>query len=192
MECPRLTCLLRCSLAFALLAGGLQGADPVMEAYNRAWALSEQTTTRGQAIDQLKAIIETNPRLWRAYETLVHTYVLAGQVGQGEAYFRKLIARDQTNAYTHFGLGILLKGAQRYREAVEELTLCLRKDPKMFVCYSTLPEAMNMLLKRPASRGASRQGSAVFRRARGLCWTPTGAPFDANMGELDTRVRDVS
>jgi tetratricopeptide (TPR) repeat protein len=151
MECPRLTCLLRCSLAFALLAGGLQGADPVMEAYNRAWALSEQTTTRGQAIDQLKAIIETNPRLWQAYETLVHTYVLAGQVGQGEAYFRKLIARDQTNAYTHFGLGILLKGAQRYREAVEELTLCLRKDPKMFVCYSTLPEAMNMLLKRPAS-----------------------------------------
>jgi len=134
-----------------LLAGGLRGADPVMEAYSRAWALSGQTTTRGQAIEQLQAIIERNPRFWRAYQTLVHAYVVAGQAGQGEAYFRKLITQDQTNAYLNFGLGTLLYEVRRYREAVEELALCVHKDPRAFACYVTLPDAMKMLLKRPAS-----------------------------------------
>ena len=142
---------LRVALGLVLLAGGLQAADPVMEAYNRAWALSGQTTTRGQAIEQLKAIIETNPRFWRAHQTLVHAYVLTGQVGQGEAYFRKLISQDQANAYFNFGLGTLLYEVQRYREAVEELTLCVRKDPRAFACYFILPSALQMLLKRPAS-----------------------------------------
>src|SRR5689334_19981163 len=105
---------LRCSVALAILAGGLQGADPVVEAYSRAWALNGQTTTRGQAIEQLKGIIETSPRFWRAYETLAHAYVVSGQVGRGEAYFRKRIAQDQTNAYPHFGLGTLLSEVRRY------------------------------------------------------------------------------
>ena len=78
---------LQCSIALALLAGGLQGTDSVMEAYSRAWALNGQTITRGQAIEQFKAIIERNPRFWRAYETLAHAYVVAGEVDQGEAYF---------------------------------------------------------------------------------------------------------
>jgi hypothetical protein len=102
-------------MALALLAGSLQGANPVMEAYSRAWALNGQSATRGQAIEQLKAIIETSPRFWRAYETLAHAYFVASQVGQGEAYFRKLIAQDQTNAYPHFGLGTLLYEIRRYR-----------------------------------------------------------------------------
>jgi len=139
------------ALGLVLLAGGLQGADPAMEAYNRAWALSGQTTTRGQAIEQLQAIIETSPRFWRAYKTLVHAYVVADQVGQGEAYFQKLIAQDQTNAYPNLGLGTLLYEVHRYREAVEELALCVHKDPRAFVCYFILPDAMKMLLKRPAS-----------------------------------------
>jgi len=139
------------ALGLVLLAGGLRGADPAMEAYSRAWALSGQTTTRSQAIERLQAIIETNPRFWRAYKTLVHAYVVAGQAGQGEAYFQKLIAKDPANAYPNFGLGTLLYEVRRYREAVEELTLCVRKDPRAYACYVTLPDAMKMLLKRPAS-----------------------------------------
>jgi tetratricopeptide (TPR) repeat protein len=122
-----------------------------MKAYSRAWALNGQSTTRGQAIEQFKAIIETNPRFWRAYETLAHAFVLAGQVDQGEFYFRKLIAEDGTNAYLHLGLGTLVYEVRRYREAVEELTSCLHKDPRAFACYVTLPDAMNGFLKRPAS-----------------------------------------
>ena len=149
MSIPSLT--LGGALGLVLLAGGLQGADPVMEAYNRAWALSGRTTTRGQAIEQLRAIIETNPRFWRAYKTLAHAYVVAGQTGQGEAYFQKLIAQDPTNPYPNFGLGTLLYEVRRYREAVEELASCVPKDPRAFTCYGPLPDAMRMLLKRPAS-----------------------------------------
>src|SRR5262249_24679586 len=125
--------------------------DPVMEAYSRAWALNGQTTTRGQAIEKLKTIIDTSPRFWRAYETLAHSYVTAGQAGQGETYFRKLITHDQGNAHPHLGLATLLHRVGRYQEAVDELTLCIGKDPKAFACYKTLPEALALLLKRPAS-----------------------------------------
>jgi tetratricopeptide (TPR) repeat protein len=157
-------------MVLALLAGSLQGADPVMEAYSRAWALSGQTSTSGQAIEQLKAIIETNPRFWRAYETLVYAYAVAGQVGQGESYFQKLITQDQTNAYPHFGLGTLLYEVRRYREAVEELTLCVRNDPRAaFACYYTLPNAMNMLLKRPASLEELRARAPQFSDEPAAC-----------------------
>ena len=145
-----------------LLAGALRGADPAMEAYSRAWALNGQTSTRGQAIEQFKAIIEAYPRFWRAYETLAHAYVLASQVQQGEAYFQKLIAEDRTNAYPHFGLGTLLYQVYRYREAVDRLALCVRADPRAFACSYTLTDAMNGLLKRPASLEELRARAPQF------------------------------
>lgn len=138
-----------------LSVSGLPSADPapdpVMAAYSRAWALSGQTTTRGQAIEQLQAVIERSPRFWRAYETLAHAYALAGQAGQGEAYFQRLSGRDRANAYPSFGLGTLLVEVHRYREGVEELARCTGKDPRAFVCYAPLPGAMKLHLKRPAS-----------------------------------------
>src|SRR5262245_14121452 len=139
------------ALGLLLLIGELRGADPVMEAYSRAWALNGQTTTRGQAIERLKAIMETNPQFWRAYKTLAHAYVVANQVRRGEGYFRNLVTQDQANGYPHFALGILLNEGGRYWEAVDELRMCARMDARAFACYTTLPEAMALLLKRPAS-----------------------------------------
>jgi tetratricopeptide (TPR) repeat protein len=144
LQCPM-------ALALALLAGSLQGADPVMEAYSRACALNGQITTRGLAIEQLKSFIETNPGFWRAYKALARAYVVAGQVAQGESYFRKLIVKDQANAYANFGLGTLLYEVDRYEEASEQLSLCARKNPNAYACYATLPDAMKGFLKRPAS-----------------------------------------
>lgn len=160
---------LRAALGLVLLAGGLRAADPVMEAYSRAWALSGQTTTRGQAIQQLQAIIEANPRFWRAYKTLAHAYVVAGQAGQGETCFHKSIIQDRTNAYANFGLGTLLYEVGHYREAVEELSLCAHKDPRAFACYFALPDAMNMLLKRQASLAEIRARALHFSDEPAAC-----------------------
>lgn len=139
-----------------LLISGVQAAapapDPVMAAYNRAWALSGQTSTRGQAIERFQAVIETSPRFWRAYQALAQAYGLAGQAAQGEAYFRTLIERDPANAYPSFGLGTLLVEARRYREGADELARCAAKDPRAFICYAALPNAVKLHLKRPASR----------------------------------------
>jgi Tfp pilus assembly protein PilF len=120
-----------------LLVSGLWAAgpapDPVMAVYSRAWALSGQTATRGQAIEQFQAVIERNPRFWRAHQALAHTYGLAGQARQGEAYFQTLIERDPVNAYPNFGLGTLLIDVRRYREGVEELARCAAKDPRAWL-----------------------------------------------------------
>ncbi len=145
------------SFVFAAASGllwftcALRAADPVMEVYNRAWALNGQAATRGQAIELLQKIIGMDPRFGRAYKALSDAFVITAQLKTGEAYFQKLISKDGSNGYPNYGLGLLSYRTHHFREAVEQFEKCIQKDSRAIPCHEALPDAMNSLLRRPAS-----------------------------------------
>ena len=124
-------------LFLVLLSPGVAAVDPLMEEYNRAWALEGQAR-RDEAIPALKVIIEKNPHFFRAYKTLAKAFFNKNAAHEGEKYFRDLIPGDSSNPYPHYGLAELFSLSGRNDAALKEIKACLNKDFRAGPCYRDL------------------------------------------------------
>jgi CHAT domain-containing protein len=143
-------------IAALVLALTLRGADPVMDAYNRAWLMVGQRRL-DQAIEQLKTLIEQYPRFYRGCDLLVRAHELKKDQTAGAAFFQKLLEREPNSAIAHYGLGRSAAEQQHYSEALEHYTACVQADPMAAVCQLALPNELRRATKSAATAADLRR-----------------------------------
>jgi len=105
------------------------------------------------AILQGKFLVAQEPKFPFAYGQLALAFEKAEQAALGLAYFDSLRQQRLDNPYVYYAIGMLEKGRKNFEQALGNLKMCIKLDPKYAPAYLQLTNVYNEQkdLETPAS-----------------------------------------
>ena len=111
-----------------------QTSNPVINEYYDALILKGEEKF-AEAIDQFQRLIKLYPEFSRSYRSLVETYIWTDDLASGRRFFASIIAENPDNAYAYYGLARINFQNAEYDSALENLRLCIIRDPQFADAY---------------------------------------------------------
>jgi tetratricopeptide (TPR) repeat protein len=91
-----------------------------------------------KAVEEAQAEIQNYPNNLAGYIQLGQIFLEYNTPQPAVEIYAKALELAPDSLPAHLGEGLALKGMQRFDEAVKELSLCFRRDPKMAVAFDAL------------------------------------------------------